>query len=196
MLRNILGGMAALVLSVNANAIFFNGSYTVTANTDSSTGLAVLVFNSFGNGANPTSTFTSLSVLPGASQFLSPLFEMDAAESSPYMVDDLIPKAISVMFNFTSPSVVSGTITGTTVGQLNNLLDDTDDTGFVHWNGPLSLVVGDHQALRITLTDAEFGDFPGFVAAQLDLFVPEPGVLALLGIGLLGIALGRKRTTA
>jgi hypothetical protein len=147
-----------------------------------------MTINDFGSVVNATTnSFTGLNVPEGGVHFTD-LFELFALESPPYTGNDLVPQPISVTFNFTSPSVVGGVITGTTVGIVN-------DDALLHWNAPLSLFFPSGNHLTIALSDANFSDsFNGVVTAQFR--APEPGTLALLGIGLVGAFCRRKRAGA
>ncbi len=143
-----------------------------------------MTINDFGSFVNPTTnSFTGLNVPAGTgAAHFADLFQIFALESPPYTGNDLIPQSISVTFNFTSPSMVSGIVSGTTVGIIN-------DDAFLHWAGPLDLIFPTGK-LTISLSDTPFGDsFNGIVVAQ---FVPEPDSLVLLVRGphrrLLGLA--------
>lgn len=180
-LRTLLLLVTLGIFAGPASAILYNGSYTVTSNSNPATGLAVSTINDFGSFVNPTTnSFTGLNVV--SSHFVD-LFQIFALESPPYSGNDLVPQPISVTFNFTSPSVASGIISGTTVGLLN-------DEGLLHWNAPLTLFFPTGR-LTISLSDASFADFfNGIVVAQ---FVPEPDSLVLLFAGLIGVVACRRR---
>src|SRR5262245_54238936 len=121
MLRTLCAIGALVLMSGPAGAILYNGSYTVTANSNPAVGLAVQTLNDFGSPVTPTTnSFTALNVPATGSHFLD-LFSIFALESPPYAGNDLVPQTITVMFNFTSPSIVSGIISGTTVGTVNDL---------------------------------------------------------------------------
>ena len=186
MLRAVFAIGALILITGPARATLYNGSYTVIANGNPSVGLAVQTINDFGSFVNPTTnSFTGLNVTNGVAHFTD-LFELFALESPPYTGNDLVPQSITVTFNFTSPSIVNGMISGTTVGVLN-------DDAFLHWAGPINLIFPTGK-LTISLSDTPFGDsFNGVVIAQ---FIPEPGTLALLGIGLVGVLSLRSRKAA
>ena len=180
-----LFAVAALVLMASpARATLYNGSYTVTSNNNPATGLAVMTINDFGAAtANPnTNTFTGLNVAPLVPHFVD-LFELFALEPSPYSGNDLVPQPISVTFNFTSPSALSGTISGTTAGILG-------DDALLHWLAPINLNFPTGK-LTITLLDAPFSDF--FNGVVTAVFVPEPGTGLLMLLSLAGVVHSRQR---
>jgi len=146
----------------------------------------IATINDFGLPVTATTnSFTGLNVTNGVAHFTD-LFEIFAVESPPYTGNDLIPQSITVTFNFTSPAIVSGIVSGTTVGVIG-------DDAFLHWAGPINLIFPTGK-LTISLSDAPFGDFfNGVVIAQ---FVPEPGTLALFAIGLVGAFSLRSRKAA
>jgi len=183
MLRTVFAIGALLLITGPARAILYNGSYTVTSNGNPAVGLSVTTINDFGSFVNPTTnSFTGLNVTNGVAHFTD-LFQIFANESPPYSGNDLVPQSITVTFNFTSPSIVSGIISGTTVGVIN-------DDAFLHWAGPINLIFPTGK-LTISLSDTPFGDsFNGVVIAQ---FIPEPDTLLLLFAGLVGVLACRKK---
>src|SRR5438477_551863 len=151
MLRAVFAIGALVLITGPAYATLYNGSYTVTSNSNPSVGLAVMTINDFGLFVTPTTnSFTGLNV-PCCTAHFTDLFEIFALESPPYTGNDLVPQSITVTFNFTSPSIVSGIVSGTTVGILN-------DDAFLHWAGPINLIFPTGK-LTISLSDTPFGDF-------------------------------------
>jgi len=191
MIRSTLATIAAAAFLISAgpaHAILLNGNYTVTANSNSATGLAVQTLNDLGSPVNATTnSFTALNV-PAPGTRLVDLFQIFALDPSPFSGNDFVAQVITVLFNITGPFSGTATITGNTRA--------TDpDTALLHWNGPATIFFPDNTPLKITLLDAEFSDaFNGTVLAQLA--IPEPGTLALLGLGLLGAGIRRKRVAA
>lgn len=187
----IVAASAVLMLpAIPAHAVtVFSGNYTVSANSDDTAGLAVVTLNDLGSGANPTSSFSSLTIPLGNTIFRD-LFTIFADEPSPFSGNDFVSQMISVAFNITGTLPGSATITGTTVA--------TDDiTAELHWAGPATIIFSDHTFLTITLFDALFDDSSSStVLARFQTGVPEPGTLALLGAGLIGVFVRRKRVVA
>lgn len=171
------------LLCGNARATFYNGTYTVTANTNPATGLAVGTLNDFGAVvSSTTNSFTGLNV--GATPHFVDLFELFSLED-PITGSDVAPRPITVGFTFTSPSAASGVISGATTGIVNI------QEGHVTWSGPASFLFG-NQLLNVSLSDADFGpDFNGVVTARFS--IPEPGTLALLGAAMIGFVVWGRR---
>jgi len=176
----------SLLLCGPANATLFNGTYTVNANSNPATGLAVGTLNDFGSVVSATTnSFTGLNV--GVAPHFVDLFELFALED-PITGSDTAPQAITVGFSFSSPGLATGTISGFTTGNVNL------QEGLLTWSGPLHLTFG-NLLLNIALSNAEFGaDFNGVVSAQFS--VPEPASILLVALALAAAALSRRRSPA
>ncbi len=123
------------------------------------------------------------------------LFRIGTGEEA-LNVDDLVPYAISVAFDFSYPGNFAGTALGMTgAGWLFK------DFGYVTWDNPLKVAFGNTGLLGITMTNVTFG-LPGsarvdatFTLLQEDKPTPEPGTALLLCIGATSAALARRRRT-
>ncbi|MCG2581220.1 MAG: PEP-CTERM sorting domain-containing protein [Marinobacter sp.] len=194
---------AVLFFPTLASAAQISASYQVNLNS-SDPGLVV---NSSDVADNP---FT-FDLNEGESEYFT-LFKIWTEESA-VNDDDQLSQPISVDFSFTSPEVMAGSVNGETVGVNDGLLGHYH-AGELTWDGPLDMVFGalGDGLLRVTLFDAVFnkgylfglhdGEYYGAkVKAKIELLsdasqVPEPGTLALLGLGLLGLALRARRRTS
>ena len=210
---------AALALTVGAataaGATTFTGSYSATYNTSDSQGLPVSISDAT-PGFGPNFSFNLNNVGQSASINLFDVFTNQNDLDS----NDGTPKAFSVTFNFTAPSAVSGSVTGSTEGEtvpvtfLGWYVGNSEE-GSLTWNngGDTTLNFGSFGNLLVHLNDVTFnegwpsyrdpslGDDPGLVKASFTLqsptaaAVPEPmtWALMLMGFGGLGAALRANR---
>ena len=190
--------LVSMCLPAMASAAMISASYQVNLN-DSDPGLVV---DSADYADNPFS------------------FDLNAGESSTFNLfkiwttegtvnsDDKVVKPISVDFNFPAPELMSGSVNGNTSG--DSVLFGFYQEGVLSWNGSLDLVFGalGDGLLRVSLFDTTFnegifglGSYGSKVKAKVELIseaseVPEPGTLAILSLGLLGMGLRARRRSA
>jgi hypothetical protein len=187
-----------LISSVAEAQVIVTGTYSITANTNPSTGLPISTLDDL---ANP---FT-LDLTNGVSQAIPNFFELFTTDTSFSGANDFVPQPITVMFDFTSPNTISGTVTGTTVAATDAF---GDEFGEVTWNAPIFIgnpgSVGGTEGLEISLSPTEFDlsfggvTFGGNGVVQMTIdAVPEPSAVSLLAVALAGFVglrhLRRKR---
>ena len=111
---------------------------------------------------------------------------------------------LMVAFNFTQPDPATGGITGT--GSEEVEFGGFFSNGSITWNngGMNTVTFSDGAVLQIALSNADFSNFGRNDSADIkgtftlthDPSVPEPGALALLGVGLLGLGVvGRRKAS-
>lgn len=194
-ISTLCAGLALLLFAAAGQATMIQAGYTIDGNfTDP--GLVI-------HTADVAPNEFSVNLDPGHSVY-GPLFRIWTEEGS-INKDDKVSKDISVTFNFTLPQIFDGSVTGTTVGGQICFILCGASHGELSWDGPADIHFGPKGDghLKIWLTDATFnwgpvdtipGEFFGAtVFGKMQLYadataVPEPGVLALFGIGLLGLA--------
>lgn len=190
--------LVSMCLPAMASAAMISASYQVNLN-DSDPGLVV---DSADYAANPFS------------------FDLNAGESTTFNLfkiwttegtvnsDDKVAKPISVDFGFTSPDLIGGSVGGNTSGY--SVIGGLFQGGSLTWGSPLELAFGGagDGLLRVTLYDTNFnegifglGSYGAKVKAKIELVseaseVPEPGTLAILSLGLLGMGLRARRRSA
>lgn len=208
-ISTLCASLALLLFSVAGYATQIKANYTVNLNdTDGEHGLLV---HSTEAALNPF----SFTLNEGASTTFD-LFYIWTDEGW-VNDDDTNPKPISVDFGFLMPDVFTGSVDGTTNGY--SVLEGFFQGGVLTWDGPGIFSFGPNGdgQLRVSLTDETFND--GWLGTDQGPFwapcsecagatiqatitlehnataaVPEPGTLALFGIGLLGIAVTARKS--
>ncbi len=178
----------------NPIGLTYAGDIAFLDKADSGRNVAVTM-----NLANPTSPNFSTDLTVGMEHDLGNLFSLTTtvATGGTYrFIDDIV-----VTFTFTQPPGGTGTVTATDTGSIRgNNLGAID----ISWNNPTFVSFSDGSILSIALQTI---DPPGSYRQQTDLIdvkftltqgptaVPEPLTLAVLGTGLIGLGMVRRRQT-
>ena len=188
-----IAAVATMAVTSAASAATFVGTYSVDAYTGNN-GLQINTQDLPG-GIN----FNLNSIGQSATESLFKIYTNETTVDG----GDTTPRAITVHFNFTSPTNFGGDVTGTTVGEAYGWYQD----GKVTWNDPVLLAFNGGQ-LKVTMNDATFnkgyygldsGSYDGAnISARFELVgaaVPEPATWAMMiaGFGMAGAAVRRRR---
>ena len=189
----------AVLAASSASAATFVGGYTASVNS-SDPGL-VLNIQDLAGGLN-------FALTNAGDNFSVNLFNLYTPEAS-VDADDKVAKPISVAFNFTLPTVFTGSVPGQTAG--DSFVYGLYQQGHVTWSGPQILNFGNGGQLKVSLNDATFNSglfgldkgagHGAPITAKFELVsaaVPEPATWAMMiaGFGMAGAAIRRRRATA
>ena len=202
MKKILLSLVASLALAGGASAAVFDGDVSFDTPISSvNPGLQAKANVLKNSGAQKyTSTELDFTLVNVGDTFTLDLFVVRTLQKA-VAVDDFIEQAFSLVFDFGQGSA---TVTGTTYAET----DGTDVYGVLDFDGPVTIALGNAQALVITLADVVFnvgtgGFTPGkkngaVVSVTFELAsIPLPASLPL-GLGALGLLglISRRRKAA
>lgn len=187
-----------------ANATVFSGR---AAFTDTSTGNTLQV-----NATPNPASFTTPDLAVGQTYYDAGLITLTTSGNYASLFGATQSDKISLAFTFTSPSPAAGAVTQAgTVSQTEFLLSPRFDNGSVDWqndnysdaNGTFArqlVTFGDGSQINLDIYDTDLNGTTTARAGQIDIrisnvraAVPEPASMAVLGAGLAGLGMVRRR---
>lgn len=189
---------SALLIEISENEDF-TGSVLSLGDTDGDGSVALI--GALGNWTTNLSGGASSTALPGNAR---PQLHLHSFNISGVAGGTLYIRLTDSGFSLSDPNyqfvTQFGGVTAGTV-QFRSYLNDTllSDSGTVG-SGPFSAFgsgrgVASSQDFSLTILATITHQGSGMTSFNYEVKVPEPGTLGLLGLGLLGIGLSRRRTT-